>query len=102
MTQAKHNHPGKPVEIEVETLSEFHQALAADADIIMLDNFSNEDKRTAVAAVKQLGSACKLEASGGITLETLRAVAETGVDFISIGTLTKDVQSIDLSMRIIE
>jgi len=99
--RAKANHPGKPVEVEVESLDEFTQALGAGADIIMLDNFSNDDKRIAVKANQEQGSPAKLEASGGITRETLRAVAETGVDFISIGTLTKDVQSIDLSMRII-
>ncbi len=101
VTQAKQNHPGKPVEIEVENLEEFQQALTAGADIIMLDNFSNDDKRVAVAEVQKQNSPCKLEASGGITLETLREVAETGVDFVSIGALTKDVKSIDLSMRII-
>jgi nicotinate-nucleotide pyrophosphorylase (carboxylating) len=89
--------PGKPVEVEVESLDEFQQALDAKADIIMLDNFSNDDKRQAVAANR--GHA-KLEASGGITEDTLAGVAETGVDYISIGALTKDCKSIDLSMRI--
>ena len=65
----------------------------------MLDNFSNEDKRI---AVKACNGKAKLEASGGITKETLREVAETGVDFISLGTLTKDITAIDLSMRIIK
>ena len=95
---AQKNHPGKPVEVEVENLEELQEALAAKADIIMLDNFSNEDK---VTAVKLSNGQAKLEASGGITDETLRAVAETGVDYISIGTLTKDIKAIDLSMRII-
>ena len=94
---AKNNHPSKPVEVEVETLKEFHEALASDADIIMLDNFSNADKITAVGASNKKA---KLEASGGITKETLREIAETGVDYISIGTLTKDIKAIDLSMRI--
>lgn len=94
---ARLNHPGKPVEVEVETLDELQQALTAQADIIMLDNFSNADK---VEAVNINAGRAKLEASGGISFDTLRAVAETGVDYISIGTLTKDVQAIDLSMRI--
>lgn len=95
---ARVNHPGKPVEVEVENLDEFQQALDAKADIIMLDNFSNADKVQAVAI--NAGRA-KLEASGNITFDTLREVAETGVDYISLGTLTKDVKAIDLSMRII-
>lgn len=94
---AKSNHPDKPVEVEVENLAEFEQALSAGADIIMLDNFSNDDKRKAVALNQ--GKA-KLEASGGIEEQQLREVAETGVDYISLGTLTKDVKAIDLSMRI--
>ncbi len=95
---ARVNHPEKPVEVEVENLDEFQQALDAKADIIMLDNFSNADKVQAVAI--NAGRA-KLEASGNITFDTLREVAETGVDYISLGTLTKDVKAIDLSMRII-
>lgn len=96
--QAKQNHPGKPVEVEVESLEEFQQALDAKADIIMLDNFSNDDKRQAVAINN---GQSKLEASGNITDATLKAVAETGVDFISLGTLTKDIKAVDLSMRIV-
>lgn len=89
--------PGRPVEIEVEDLNELRQALDAGADIIMLDELSFEDIRTAVAL--SAGRA-KLEASGGINRDTLRAYAETGVDYISIGSLTKDVKAIDLSMRL--
>lgn len=89
--------PGRPVEIEVEDLNELRQALEAGADIIMLDELSFEDIRTAVAL--SAGRA-KLEASGGINRDTLRAYAETGVDYISIGSLTKDVKAIDLSMRL--
>lgn len=89
--------PGHPVEIEVEDLNELRQALDAGADIIMLDELSFEDIRTAVAL--SAGRA-KLEASGGINRDTLRAYAETGVDYISIGSLTKDVKAIDLSMRL--
>lgn len=97
VSTAKNNHPDKPVEVEVENLNEFAQALNAGADIIMLDNFSHDDKRKAVA-INQ-GQA-KLEASGGIEQHQLREIAETGVDYISLGTLTKDVKAIDLSMRI--
>ena len=92
--------PAKPVEVEVETFSELDQALSAGADIIMLDNFSLEDIRTAVRVTRAYpGSKGQLEASGGINDQTLVAVAETGVDFISMGVLTKDVKAIDLSMR---
>ena len=89
--------PGKPVEVETENLNELAQALKAGADIIMLDEFSLEDMRTAVATT---GSKAKLEASGGINADTLVPVAETGVDYISIGALTKDVKALDLSMRL--
>ena len=92
--------PAKPVEVEVETFSELDQALSAGADIIMLDNFSLDDMRTAVRIARTYpNSMCQLEASGGINDQTLVAVAETGVDFISMGVLTKDVKAIDLSMR---
>jgi len=90
--------PNKPVEVEVENFDELAQALAAGADIVMLDNFSHDDMRR---AVQQVNGRCKLEASGNITDATLRAVAETGVDYISMGTITKDIKAIDLSMRMI-
>jgi len=86
------------VEVEVENFAELAQALAAGADIVMLDNFSHDDMRR---AVQQVNGRCKLEASGNITDATLRAVAETGVDYISMGTITKDIKAIDLSMRMI-
>jgi nicotinate-nucleotide pyrophosphorylase (carboxylating) len=89
--------PGKPVEVEVENLEELQQALDAGADIIMLDELSLDDMRTAVSLTN---GRAKLEASGGINETTLRTIAETGVDYISIGTLTKDVKAIDLSMRL--
>ncbi|WP_298634476.1 carboxylating nicotinate-nucleotide diphosphorylase [uncultured Umboniibacter sp.] len=89
--------PGKPVEVEVEDLHEYQEALDADADIIMLDNFSLADLRT---AVEMNDGRAKLEASGNVTDKTLRPIAETGVDFISIGALTKDVKALDLSMRV--
>lgn len=86
-----------PVEVEVESLQELTEALAAKPDRIMLDNFALEDLCAAVALT---AGAVQLEASGNITLDTIRTVAETGVDFISIGALTKNLQAIDLSMRI--
>ncbi|MGX5220779.1 carboxylating nicotinate-nucleotide diphosphorylase [Pseudomonas sp. S9] len=89
--------PGKPVEVEVENLIELQEALDAGADIIMLDELSLDDMRQAVAITQ--GKA-KLEASGGVNESTLRAIAETGVDYVSIGTLTKDVKAVDLSMRL--
>ena len=89
--------PGKPVEVEVESLEELQQALDAGADIIMLDELSLEDMRTAVTLT---AGRAKLEASGGINASTLRSVAETGVDYISLGTLTKDIKAVDLSMRL--
>ncbi len=94
---ARQHAPDKPVEVEVESLEEFEQALAAGADRIMLDNFELAWLRE---AVQRNAGRAELEASGGITEETLRRVAETGVDYISIGTLTKDVVALDLSMRL--
>jgi nicotinate-nucleotide pyrophosphorylase (carboxylating) len=85
-----------PVEVEVESLDELRQALEAGADIVLLDNMANDVLREAVAIND--GQA-KLEASGGVNLQTIRGIAETGVDYISIGGLTKDLKSIDLSMR---
>jgi nicotinate-nucleotide pyrophosphorylase (carboxylating) len=90
--------PGKPVEVEVESWHELNQALEAGADIIMLDNFTIADTKKAVEHTK---GRAKLEASGGITDETLIPIAETGVDYISIGTLTKDIKAVDLSMRML-
>ncbi|MBD2835774.1 carboxylating nicotinate-nucleotide diphosphorylase [Pseudomonas sp. JM0905a] len=89
--------PGKPVEVEVESLDELQQALDAGADIIMLDELSLDDMRTAVTLTN---GRAKLEASGGVNETTLRTIAKTGVDYVSIGTLTKDVKAIDLSMRL--
>ena len=103
VVQAKKIAPGKPVEIEVENMNQLEQAIQAQADIIMLDNFSPEEIKAAVIHTRQKSAKrIKLEASGGITQTTLRAYAETGVDYISIGALTKDCQSIDLSMRLVE
>ena len=89
-----------PVEVEVETLDELRQALDAGADMALLDEFSLEDMRAAVAMNRSHPRGpMKLEASGSVTFETLRAIAETGVDFVSIGSLTKHVRAVDLSMR---
>lgn len=88
--------PGKPVEVEVETLTQLAEALEARVDWVMLDNFDTEGMRKAVALT---GGRAKLEASGGVAEANLRSIAETGVDYISLGTLTKDCKAIDLSMR---
>lgn len=86
-----------PVEVEVENLKEFEEALNAAPDRIMLDNFSLSDMRK---AVELNAGRVELEASGNIELDTIRTVAETGVGFISIGALTKNIKAVDLSMRI--
>ena len=100
--QARKSAARKPVEIEVETLAEFKIARAAGVDIIMLDNFPLAQLVEAVwLNRRQPGTAPKLEASGGVNEQTLVAIAETGVDYISIGALTKDCQSVDLSMRMV-
>ncbi|MFN0296281.1 carboxylating nicotinate-nucleotide diphosphorylase [Acinetobacter albensis] len=88
--------PNKPVEVEVENWDELEQALEAHADIVMLDNFSQQQR---IDAVQYVAGRCKLEASGNITIENLREIASSGVDYISMGVLTKDVKAIDLSMR---
>jgi nicotinate-nucleotide pyrophosphorylase (carboxylating) len=87
------------VEVEVENLDELALAIAAKADRIMLDNFSLQDMRT---AVELADGGIPLEASGNVNHETIRDIAETGVDYISLGTITKDIRAIDLSMRLIE
>ena len=90
---------GRRVEVETETLEQLREALDAHADIVMLDNFSVARMREAVALNAAHAHPRELEASGGVSLSTLREVAETGVDYISIGSLTKHVAAIDLSMR---
>jgi len=99
IASARRTSPGIPVETEVESLTEFDQALAGGADIILLDELSLDDMRTAVARNRERGSKAKLEASGSVTLATVRDIALTGVDYISIGSITKHVQAVDLSMR---
>jgi nicotinate-nucleotide pyrophosphorylase (carboxylating) len=95
---AREQAPGKPVEVEVENMTQLAEALQARADSVMLDNFDLEQMREAVGFTARR---TVLEASGGVNESTLRAIAETGVDYISIGTLTKDCKAIDLSMRIL-
>ncbi|HEY7964319.1 MAG TPA: carboxylating nicotinate-nucleotide diphosphorylase [Steroidobacteraceae bacterium] len=97
---ARRTAPGIAVEVEVESLAELEQALAAAPDIIMLDDFSLEDMRAAVARNRAAGRRARLEASGSVALEAVRAIAETGVDYVSVGSLTKHVHAIDLSMRL--
>ena len=97
--------PGKPVEVEVETVEQMKEAISAGTDIIMLDNFSPAEMSDAVDLGRQLSderntSPVYFEASGGITNATLLDYARTGVDYISIGALTKDTTAIDLSMRL--
>lgn len=99
ISEARHLNPGKPVEVEVESLAELEQALVAKADIVMLDNFDVTMMREAVA-INQ--GRAKLEVSGNVTLDTLAEFAATGVDFISVGALTKHVRALDLSMRFIQ
>ena len=96
ITHARGIAPNRKVEIEVESLAQLQEAIDAGADIVMLDNFSLEQMHQ---AVQLTAGRLKLEASGGMTAEQLRAVAATGVDYISLGTLTKDIKAIDLSMR---
>jgi nicotinate-nucleotide pyrophosphorylase (carboxylating) len=92
--------PAVPVEVEVETLDELDQAFAADADMALLDEFTLVQLREAVRRNRERARPLKLEASGGIDVRTLREIAETGVDYVSIGSITKHVKAVDLSMRL--
>jgi nicotinate-nucleotide pyrophosphorylase (carboxylating) len=96
---AKRNSSKVPVEVEVEDLTQLQAAIDAGADIAMLDNFALEAMREGVALNARAKRPLKIEASGGITIDTIRAIAETGVDFISVGSITKHVHAVDLSMR---
>ncbi|HRE53715.1 MAG TPA: carboxylating nicotinate-nucleotide diphosphorylase [Candidatus Competibacter sp.] len=93
---ARRLHPGVKLEVEVENLAQLEEALSAGPDIVMLDNF---DLATMAEAVRLTAKRVKLEASGNVNFTTVRRIAETGVDYISIGGLTKDVRAVDLSMR---
>jgi nicotinate-nucleotide pyrophosphorylase (carboxylating) len=92
--------PQLPVEVEVESLAEFREALSARPDIILLDEFNEPDMREAVKINCASAHPVKIEASGSVSLETVRAIAATGVDFISVGSITKHVRAVDLSMRL--
>lgn len=96
---ARDLHPDLTLEIEVESLHELDLALAGQPDIVMLDNFDLADLREAVARTRRAPGSVRLEASGNVSLATVRAIAETGVDFVSVGELTKNLRAIDLSMR---
>jgi nicotinate-nucleotide pyrophosphorylase (carboxylating) len=98
VAKARQNSPQRlPVEVEVGTVAEASEAVEAGADIVMLDNMGLEDMRE---AVKSIGGRALVEASGGITLDNVRAVAETGVDFISIGALTHSATALDISLEL--
>ena len=90
-------HPGRPVEVEVDTMAELQQALDAGADVILLDNMPPGQLRRAVATT---AGRARLEASGGITIDTIREVAETGVDAISVGALTHSVRALDIALEV--
>jgi nicotinate-nucleotide pyrophosphorylase (carboxylating) len=96
ITQAKQLHPQIKIEVEAENLQEFREASEAGADIVMLDNF---DLKTMSEAVAENNGKVILEASGGVNMKTVKAIAKTGVDFISVGQITKDITAVDLSMR---
>jgi nicotinate-nucleotide pyrophosphorylase (carboxylating) len=97
---ARRSSPGIRVEVEVESVAEFERALVARPDIIMLDELGDRDMRDCVARNVAAGRPVKLEASGGVRLDRVAAIAATGVDFISIGSITKHVRAVDLSMRL--
>jgi nicotinate-nucleotide pyrophosphorylase (carboxylating) len=100
IANARRDAPRLQVETEVESLAQLEEALVARPDIVLLDNFTLADLRTAVSRNRQVGAPVRLEASGGASLQTVREIAETGVDFISVGAITKHVHAIDLSMRL--
>jgi nicotinate-nucleotide pyrophosphorylase (carboxylating) len=99
--RAREQRASLAVEVEVETMAQLDEALAAGADIVMLDNFDLDQLRAAVTRVRTGAHSVRLEASGGVDLETVAAVAATGVDYISVGAITKHLQATDLSLRII-
>lgn len=98
VSMARANSPDKLIEVEVESLEQLQEALSAGADRVLLDNM---DEKMLQAAVMMNKAQAELEASGGITLKNIRKIAQSGVNFISIGALTKDIKAIDLSMRIV-
>jgi nicotinate-nucleotide pyrophosphorylase (carboxylating) len=101
LDRAHRNRRGsQPIEIEVRSLAEMEEALAHGAEALLLDNMSVDDVRKAVAHCSQLEKRIPVECSGGITLENIRAYAETGVHFISVGALTHSAQAVDMSLRV--
>jgi nicotinate-nucleotide pyrophosphorylase (carboxylating) len=96
---ARAQSPGVRIEVEVENLEQLRQVLDAHAELVLLDNFDLDNMRAAVALNRAHQQPALLECSGGVTLERVPAIAATGVDFISVGSLTKNVDAIDLSMR---
>jgi len=99
ISTARAQSPGVRVEVEVENLEQLRQVLDAHAELVLLDNFDLDNMRAAVALNRAHQRPALLECSGGVTLERVPAIAATGVDFISVGSLTKNVEAIDLSMR---
>ena len=99
VSSARRLQPKMPIEVEVEDLAELQEAIEARADIALLDNFSLSLMKEGVAANRASGQPIKLEASGGVSEESIREIALTGVDFVSVGAITKHVRAIDLSMR---
>ena len=99
VSSARHLQPKMPIEVEVEDLAQLQEAIEARADIALLDNFSLSLMKEGVAANRASGLPIKLEASGGVSEESIREIALTGVDFVSVGAITKHVRAIDLSMR---
>ncbi|HET7757609.1 MAG TPA: carboxylating nicotinate-nucleotide diphosphorylase [Steroidobacteraceae bacterium] len=97
---ARSHAPGLTVEVEVESLAELEQALACAPDVVLLDDFTHADLRSAVARNRARAGAVKLEASGSVSLETVRAIAATGVDYVSVGAITKHIRAVDLSLRL--
>ena len=102
LQQARRRHPDRLLEIEVENLDELEQALTAGCDRVLLDNFTLGDMRKAVALRDRLAPGITLEASGNLDTDRLQAVAATGVDFISSGALTKHLQAVDFSLRLLD
>lgn len=99
VSRARTGNPALPIEVEVESIDELRDALAAGADRLLLDNFPLDALREAVRITRDGGTGATLEASGGLQMDAIAAVAETGVDFISVGALTKHVRTVDYSMR---
>ena len=95
--RARHLHPDKQVEVEVESLDELAQAITAKADIVMLDNFTRQE---IAYAVEMTDGRLLLEVSGDVTLDSIKSIAQTGVDYVSVGAITKHVRAIDFSMRV--